>query len=430
MTETTLWLMLGGLVLLILLSAFFSSSETALMAINRYRLRHLAEQGKKGALRAQKLLAEPDKLIGVILLGNNFVNILASALATILAVHFWGDQGVAISTTLLTIVILVFAEVTPKTLAVNHPEKIALPASLPLQWLLKLLFPLVWLVNQITRVLLRLLGQNQPDNSQQLSTAELKAAVFETVHLGQKHQNMLVNILELSRLKVEEVMVPRNEIQGLDLDEPWELLVRRMTSAYYTRFPVYQGDLNEIKGILHIRQVVQPLARGTLDKGQMLSLIRKPYFIPMGTSLSRQLLEFQKHERRMAMVVDEYGDIQGLVTLDDILEEIVGEYTSEPVTRTRYLTQRGENEFVVDGRADIRTLNRRMGWQLPDEEARTLNGLLLEQLETIPVPDTHIRIGNLDITILKVKDNHIKTVRIVTLEPEEDTESTHEPEQQ
>ncbi len=430
MTETTVWLMLGGLVLLILLSAFFSSSETALMAINRYRLRHLAEQGKKGAIRAQKLLSEPDKLIGVILLGNNFVNILASALATMLAIHFWGDQGVAIATTALTIIILVFAEVTPKTLAVNHPEKIALPASLLLQGLLKLLFPLVWLINQITRGLLHLLGQSHSDNRQQLSTAELKAAVFETVHLGQKHQDMLVNILELSRLKVEEVMVPRNEIQGLDLDDPWDLLVRRMTSAYYTRFPVYQGDLNDLKGILHIRQVVQPLARGTLDKAQMLNLIRKPYFIPMGTSLSRQLLEFQKHERRMAMVVDEYGDIQGLVTLDDILEEIVGEYTSEPVTRTRYLTQRGENEFVVDGRADIRTLNRRMGWALPDEEARTLNGLLLEQLETIPKPDTHIRIGNLNITILKVKDNHIKTVRIVTLEPEEHTEGEHEPEQQ
>ncbi len=430
MSETTLWLMLGGLVLLILLSGFFSSSETALMAMNRYRLRHLADQGKKGALRAQKLLSEPDKLIGVILLGNNFVNILASALATILAVHFWGDQGVAISTTLLTIVILVFAEVTPKTLAVNHPERIALPASLPLQWLLKLLFPLVWLVNQITRALLRLLGEKNRDNSHQLSTAELKAAVHETAHLGHNHQSMLVNILELSDLKVEEVMVPRNEIIGLDLEEDWPLLVKRMTAAYYTRFPVYRGDLNQLEGILHIRQVVQPLARGALDKEQMLKLTRKPYFIPMGTTLARQLLEFQQRERRMAMVVDEYGDIQGLVTLDDILEEIVGEYTSEPVTRSRYLTQRGENEFMVDGRADIRSLNRRMGWALPDEEARTLNGLLLEQLETIPKPDTRIRIGNLDITILKVKDNHIKTVRIVPVQPENSPEGEHDQEQQ
>ncbi len=426
MTETRIAFMLGGLILLILLSAFFSSSETALMSINRYRLRHLAQQGRKSAVRAQKLLAEPDKLIGVILLGNNFVNILASALATMLAVHFWGDQGVAIATALLTIVILVFAEVTPKTLAVNHPEKIALPASLPLQLLLKLLFPLVWLVNRITRALLWLLGQREARSDTQLSTAELKAAVHEAAHLGRRHQAMLVNVLELSDLKVEEVMVPRNEIVGLDLDEDWDKLVRRMTSAYYTRFPVYRGEINNMEGILHIRTVVQMLARGELDEKKLLALVRKPYYVPMGTTLSRQLLEFQKNERRLALVVDEYGHIQGLVTLDDILEEIVGEYTSEPVTRTRYISQRDDNTFMVDGRADIRSLNRRMGWSLPDEEARTLNGLLLEHLETIPRPGTRLHLCGLDFTILKVKDNHIKTVRIEPLPKTEDAERADE----
>lgn len=416
MQDISIEILLGILVFLIVLSGFFSSSETALMALNRYRLRHLAQNNHRGAVRAQKLLQTPDRLIGLILLGNNFVNILASAIATLLAVHFWGDQGVAIATIGLTVIILIFAEVTPKTMAALKPERIAFPASFILGPMMRISYPFVWVINQVTRFILAIFGvRDFAGLNEQLSAAELRTAVVESGKLGSRHQNMLVNLLDLGETKVEEIMIPRSEVVGLDLEEDWDITIKRMTGAYFTRFPVYFGDINDIQGILHMRVAVQSMAQNKLTPEKLQAMLRKPYFIPIGTTLSRQLLEFQKRKRRLALVVDEYGDVQGMVTLDDILEEIVGEYTSEPASKVRKIQKRKEGEFVVDGQASLRSLNRRMGWDLPADEARTINGLILEHLETIPRPETSIRIKDLGLTIIKIKNNQIKTVKIETL---------------
>ena len=403
----------GALVVLILLSGFFSSSETGLMAINRYRLKHLANSGHRGARLAQKLLTRPDRLIGLILLGNNMVNILAASIATVIAIRLFGDSGIWISTLVMTIVVLLFAEVAPKTVAALHPEKIAFPASYILVVLLKLLNPVVWLVNGIANLLLKPFGvKTDVVALERLDREELRTLVTEGGKISNDHQRMLINILDLEQASVEDVMIPRGDIVGIDLDDDWIDILNQLTQTVYTRLPVYRENIDNVVGMLHIRTIISKLSLGGLKFEDLQRSVLRPYFVPEGTSLTQQLLEFQSKERRMALVVDEYGDIQGLVTLDDILEEIVGEFTPEGRGRSRTMRRLDDGSYIVDGSTSIRTLNRRLGWNLPFDEAHTLGGLLIEEMEVIPQGKCSIKIGNHIMTIVDTRDNVVHKVLI------------------
>jgi len=402
-----------ALFILIILSAFFSSSETGLMAINRYRLKHLANSGHRGARLAQKLLTRPDRLIGLILLGNNMVNILAASIATVIAMRLYGDNGIWVSTLAMTVIVLIFAEVAPKTVAALHPEKIAFPASFVLVVLLKLLNPIVWLVNSFANLLLRPFGvKTDVVALERLNREELRTLVTEGGQISDDHQRMLVNILDLEQASVEDVMVPRGDIIGIDLDDDWSDILSQLTQTMYTRLPVYKESIDNVVGLLHIRTIISKLSLGGLSFEDLQRSVRRPYFVPEGTSLTRQLLEFQGKERRMALVVDEYGDIQGLVTLDDILEEIVGEFTPEGRGRSRTMRRLDDGNYLVDGSTSVRTLNRRLDWDLPFDEAHTLGGLLIEEMENIPVGKCSIQIGPHIMTIVDIRDNVIHKVLI------------------
>jgi Mg2+/Co2+ transporter CorB len=402
-----------ALFILIILSGFFSSSETGLMAINRYRLQHLANSGHRGARLAQKLLTRPDRLIGLILLGNNMVNILAASIATVIAMRQFGDNGIWISTLVMTVVVLIFAEVAPKTLAALHPERVAFPASYVLVAMLKLLNPIVWLVNGFANLLLKPFGvKTDVVALERLDRDELRTLFTEGGHIDDDHQRMLVNILDLEQASVEDVMVPRGEIVGIDLADEWADILSQLTQTVYTRLPVYRESIDNVVGLLHVRTIISKLSQGGLNFEDLRRSVRRPYFVPEGTSLTRQLLEFQGKERRMALVVDEYGDIQGLVTLDDILEEIVGEFTPEGRGRSRTMRRLDDGSYLVDGSTSVRTLNRRLDWNLPFDEAHTLGGLLIEELESIPEGKCSIKIGDHIMTIVDIRDNVILKVLI------------------
>lgn len=406
--------LVGILFGLIFLSAFFSGSETGLISLNRYRLRHLAKAGHRGAKRSSELLKRPDRLIGIILLGNNFVNILASALATVLAIRLFGEAGIWIATASLTVVILLFAEVAPKTLAALHPERIAFPASFILGPLLKAFYPLVMLINGISNGILRLLKvPTNTDDPHSLSSEELRTVVNEAgAMIPRRHQKMLLNILDLEKATVEDIMIPRNEVQGIDLDDDWSDIVQQLTHSQHTRLPVFRDGIDHVVGIVHLRNVLALQERSQLDIDNFAALIREPYFIPESTPLNTQLLNFQKQRRRMGMVVDEYGDIQGLVTLDDILEEIVGEFTTDPATSVKDVHEQDDGTFLVDGTANIRELNRLMKWHFPTDGPKTFNGLIIEYLETIPDPGTSLLIAGYPIEIVQTGANAIKTIKI------------------
>ncbi|MFW5926455.1 MAG: HlyC/CorC family transporter [Wenzhouxiangella sp.] len=408
---STLFILLG---VLIVLSAFFSSSETGLVALNRYRLRHQANTGHRGARLAQRLLAKPDRMFGLILLGNNLVNILAASISTVIALRLLGEAGIWVSTVVLTVVILIFAEVAPKTIAALHPERIAYPASYVLTPLLRLLYPAVWMVNLMTAVVLRPFGVRRPALHQDsLSREELRTLVKEGGRqISLNHRQMLINILDLEYGTVDDVMVPRQDIVGIDLDADFEDILQALIQSIYTRMPVWRGDLDNIVGLLHIRSILPRLLQNRLDRDSLLKAVRSPYFIPEGTPLTQQLLEFQSRERRLGLVVDEYGDIQGMVTLDDILEEIVGDYTTEGGEREKLMRKLDDGSWLVDGGVTLRVLKRRLDWKLPPSSARTLNGLILEHLESLPDGRTSVRIGNLIFTIVDMVDKRIRKVQV------------------
>jgi len=402
-----------ALFVLIMLSGFFSSSETGLMAINRYRLKHLANSGHRGARLAQKLLTRPDRLIGLILLGNNMVNILAASIATVIAIRLFGNSGIWVSTLVMTVVVLIFAEVAPKTVAALHPEKVAFPASYVLVVLLKLLNPVVWLVNSFANLLLKPFGvKTDVVALERLNREELRTLVTEGGQISNDHQRMLVNILDLEQASVEDTMVPRGDIVGIDLDDDWADILSQLTQTVYTRLPVYRENIDNVVGMLHIRTIISKLSLRGLSFEDLQRSVRRPYFVPEGTSLTRQLLEFQSKEQRMALVVDEYGDIQGLVTLDDILEEIVGEFTPEGRGRSRTMRRLDDGSYLVDGSTSVRTLNRRLSWNLPFDEAHTLGGLLIEEMEVIPEGKCSIKISSHIMTIVDIRDNVIHKVLI------------------
>ncbi|MBY5922858.1 HlyC/CorC family transporter [Ferrimonas balearica] len=407
------------LALLILISAFFSGTETAMMSLNRYRLRHLAQKGHKGAQRAERLLQRPDRLIGLILIGNNIVNIAAASLATIICQRWYGDWGPAIATGGLTFIILIFAEVTPKTLAAQYPEKLAYPNSLVLRPLMSLFYPFVWLVNHLSNGILRVLrlSHRSPDGDH-LSTDELRSVVHEAGGLiPRRHREMLVSILDLEKVTVEEIMIPRAEIYAIDINDDYRAIIRQLTHSPHTRVLLYRDNIDDVVGVVHLSDVLRLFTKDQKpnDKSTLLRAVREIYFIPEGTPLNVQLLKFQRAKERIGLVVDEYGDIQGLVTLEDILEEIVGDFTtgiqgppSEGICRQE------DGSLIVDASITVRDLNRETHWTLPTDGPKTLNGLILELFEDIPDPQTRLEIEGHGLEVIEVADNRVKSVRFLS----------------
>lgn len=402
---------LGGL---FLLSAFFSGSETALMSLNRYKLKHLADKGHLGAKLAQKLLGKPDRLISLILLGNNFVNILITQLATLLGYRLFGDAGLAIATGTLTFLLLIFGEITPKTLAALRPEPIAFAAARVYTVLLKLLFPFIWLLNLFTNAILRLFGaQHDETNRVALSHDELRTVVSSAgTHIPQTHLDMLLRVLDLEKTTVEDIMIPRNQLVGVDLEDDWNDIEEQIINSNFTRLLVYRSSIDNVVGFVHLRKLLPLFRDGHLDRARFEASIRPAYFVPETTPLTQQLLNFQAEYRRIALVVDEYGEIQGLVTLEDILEEIVGEFSSVPASHLREIRKMDDGSYWVDGATPIRDINREIGSNFTSAEANTINGLILEHLESIPVPSMTVLIDDYPIEIRKTRNNAVKTAII------------------
>lgn len=413
MNDAPLGLLFAVLATLILLSGFFSSSETGMMSLNRYRLKHLRKQHHKGALRASKLLERPDRLIGLILIGNNLVNIAASAIATVIAIRLYGDAGIVIATMLLTLVILIFAEVTPKTIAALYPEKVAFPASLILLPLMRLLIPLVATVNWVTNGLLRILRVDMNEAGEdKVSREELRTIVSDPgAMIPQRHRGMLVNILDLEGVTVDDIMVPRNEFYGIDLDASDDSILETIHRSSHTLLPVWREDSNNIEGVLHLRNVSRIVDRDGLSRSGLLNVLDKPYFIPESTPLHTQLRNFQQKKFRLALVVDEYGDVIGLVAVADILEEIVGEFTSNLNDSSDEIYPQRDGSYVFDGGASVRDINKALKWELPTDGPKTLSGLVLEYLESFPDANAGLRIGGYCFEILELEGNVVRAVR-------------------
>ncbi|MCO4784910.1 HlyC/CorC family transporter [Marinomonas atlantica] len=414
MNEVPLSILAGILFFLIILSAFFSSSETGMLSINKYRLKHLVKSGNRSAKKASKLLERPDRLIGVILIGNNFVNILASAIATIIAVRIWGDAGVAIATGALTLIILIFAEVTPKTMATIHPEKIAFPASWVLTVLLKVLYPLVVIVNTMSNGLMRLVGvKHIHGNNDKLGSEELRTVVNEASGLiPAAHQEMLLSILDLENVSVEDIMIPRNEVIGIDIEDSIDEIIEQICQSRHTRMPVYNGEINKVIGILHARHAAQFLRESNPSKAALLKATLEPYFIPESTSINTVLLNFQKDHQQMGIVVDEYGDVQGIAALEDILEEIVGEFTPPQEDEEEEINLLEDGSFRIEGSTHIRDINKTLSWHLPTDGPKTLNGLIIETLEFIPEHPISLWVDNYIIEIQEIEDKVVKYARL------------------
>jgi Mg2+/Co2+ transporter CorB len=384
------------------------------MSLNRYKLRHKARAGHRGARLAEKLLQRPDRLIGLILLGNNAVNISASALVGVVSVELGGELGFAIGTAALTLVVLIFAETAPKTLAALHPEAVAFPAAYVYFVLLKALYPLVWLTNVMANGVLYVLGlRNTDTDGYALSREELRTVVFETsARISGKYRHMLLSILDLEKVSVDDVMVPHNEIVGIDLDDDIDEISALIGNSDHSRLPVYRDTIDNVLGILHLRRLANVFTQQEFTKSDLKGLLEDPYFVPEGTPLSTQLVQFQKGRRRFALVVDEYGDIQGIVTLEDILEEIVGEFTTDPAADDDEIVRESDTSWLVNGTINVRELNKIMTWNLPTEGPKTLNGLIVEYLEMIPESGTCLAIHGYPIEIIETRDNRVKLARI------------------
>ncbi len=412
--DVPLGLLFGLLIVLLFLSAFFSSTETALMRLNRYRLRHRARSGLRTARLTESLLEHPDRLLGLILLGNNAANLAAAAIVTVISIRIGGENAIFVGTLILTFVVLIFAEVAPKTVAARNPSRLALPAALIYYPMMKLAYPLVWFINLLANGLLRLFGfHTDRDSGHALGTAELRTVVTEASALiPARHQRMLLRILDLEDVTVDDVMVPRQEIVGIDLDEDWDENLTLIRDSVYSRLPVFRDDIDEIDGILRIKDIHRDLAEGTLTKSVLAEKTREPYYVPEGTPLNTQLANFQRLKHRVALVVDEYGDVQGLITTEDIVREIVGEFGTDHGPIEPEIRRESDGSFVVDASSNIRQLNRLMNWNLPTDGPKTLNGLIVERLETIPESGTGLTVALYPIEILDTTEHAIKKVRV------------------
>ena len=417
MDDIPLSAQLLALVVLLIISGFFSIAETSMMALNRYRLKHLAKLGHRGARLAQVLLARTDRLLGVILLGNNLVNAAAATLVGLITIQFFGDDKIALGlgTLAVTFLILVFAEITPKVVGAAYAERIAPAAAYVLVPLLRLLSPVVWFVNLFVSALLALMRIKPPAGGepQRLSNEELRSLVLEAAHyIPKKHRSILVNLFDLERITVEDVMTPRAQIEAIDLEAPMDLIAEQLATSYHTRLLVYRNELGNIAGILHLRRVLALMRDGDLERDKLAELLTEPYFIPASTPLFAQLQYFQENRQRFALVVDEYGELQGLMTLEDIIEEIIGEFTTNsPSVAT--ISAWDENESaLVEGASFLRELNRKLGLALPLDGPKTLNGLIIEHFQDIPEAGISLKIAGVPMEIVQTQDRVVKTVRL------------------
>ncbi len=413
MTDLSSEILFSILVVLILLSAFFSGSETALMRLNRYRLLHLIKSDHLGAKMAHKLLKKPDRLIGLILLGNNFINIFASSIATILALRLYGEAGIAIAAGLLTFVILIFSEVAPKTWAASHPERLAFFASIVYTPLLKLFYPAVWVINILSNRLLRVLGIHvRHDAGTALEHEELRTVVTEAGSLiPEEHKDMLVGILDLQRATVEDIMTPINDIHGIDLDDENDDIKKQLLNTSYSNLPVFSTNLDSIQGYLRTKDIIKLFQKDDFNKEDLAEIQQTPYFIPNNTSLYTQLINFQQNKERFAFVVNEYGSLLGLITLQDLLEEVIGEFTTDPSDSSPDIQKQNDDTLLVNGNITIRELNRSMDWSLPTHGPKTLNGLIIEYLESIPEQGTSLKLYDHPIEIIQMEDNAVKLAK-------------------
>ena len=413
LTELSTLALTGIILVMTLLSAYFSSSETAMVALNRYRLKHLSSAGHKGARQAERLLKRPDRLLGVILIGNNLVNFSAASVATVLGLKLFGDSGVVIAPIALTIFFLVFAEVGPKTIAAERPEMIAFPSAFVLNPLLKLMYPGVWFINGMSNLLVRpFLKAHDDEDGDGLTLEELRTVVGQGLRFSGRRQNIMLRVLDLEHVTVDDIMVPRADIVGIDIEDDIDEIITTMSTSQHTRLPIYKGDINNVLGILHLRRTTRFINADEIVKADLLTLAADPYYVPEGTPLHTQLFNFQKMRRRIALVVDEYGDVQGIVTLEDILEEIVGEFTTDFAAHMPDFSKQDDGSYLFDGLALVRDVNRALAWDLPEDGPKTLNGLLLEHLETIPENNLCVRINDYVFETLQINENVVKTVKI------------------
>lgn len=408
--------LLGALVILLVISAFFSISEISMMSLNRYRLRHLAQQGHRGAKLAASLLAQTDKLLGVILLGNNLVNAMAAALVTIIAVRFFGNSELAVTlaTLAVTFLILVFSEISPKVMGAAYPEKVAFPASYVLKPLIRLFYPVIWFVNLFVQSLLWALRM-RPSEAQEhkISMPELRTLVLEASgFIPKKHQSVLLNLFELEEVTVDDVMTPRSQMEAIDLAAEPDVIWQQLTTSHHTQLPVYQDELNNLVGILHTRRVLNQAQGEQISVESLKQILREPYFIPAGTPLLTQLQNFQENQRKFGIVVDEYGELQGLVTMADILEEIVGEFTTRSPLQASLFHAQEDGSWLIDGSCSLRDLNRKLDTKFPLDGPKTLNGLILEHFEDIPEAGTSFRIADHTLEIVQTQDRVVKVVRL------------------
>jgi Mg2+/Co2+ transporter CorB len=424
LTDTSLGVLIATLVLFLLLSAFFSASETAMMAVNRYRLKALAAQGHRAAKLTQKLLDKTDELLGVVLIGSNLLNSASAALVTVISFRLFGQDELALtlSTLVVTFLILVFAELTPKVAGATYPDQVAHASSFILAVLRKLLYPAVWFVNLFVIGLLKLFRLRRSGNGDQghLSMEELRTMVSESgKFLPGQHREILLNLLSLESVTVDDVMTPRNQIEALDLTEEPERLVQQISTSHHTRVPVYEGTLDDIVGILHIRRALHPILSGEVTAESLREVVLEPYFVPSGASLFTQLKHFQDNQKRMALVVDEYGELKGLVSLEDILEELVGEFTTQAPGQMGWLKPTEDGGWLVEGTALVRNLNRKLGLDFPLDGPRTLNGVILERLEDIPEAGVSVKIGEIPIEIVQTQGRAVKVAKLYPIQPKE-----------
>ena len=400
------------LFILLLLSAFFSGAETSLMSVNRYKLKHKHKLGDSSANKVNFLVTNPEKTLGLILLLNNFVNILASAISTLIAIKIYGEAGVAISVVVLTIIILIFAEVTPKTFAALYADKIAYPVSLLLYPLMKIFYPIVILINFISKIILRMFGiKTEKINQELLTKDEIKLIVKESSHrIPKNHEDMIVNMIDLEKVKVEDAMIPRNELVAVDIEDDLEKISKKILNCKHTRIPIYKKELNKLLGFLHKRKVIDILVENKMTKENILEQISPPYFIPEDTSLTSQLINFKKQKKRIGFVVDEYGDVKGVVTLDDILEEIVGDFDEN--AKNDGIIKINSQTYIIDGTIQIREINKSLDWEIPETAAKTINGYILECLENIPTQGETFNSEGYLFEIVEISNNFVKNVKV------------------
>tara|TARA_B100001057_G_scaffold415606_2_gene433193 strand:- start:1489 stop:2748 length:1260 start_codon:yes stop_codon:yes gene_type:complete len=409
-------MLLSSIVFLLFLSAFFSGVETAMMSLNRYRLKHLVKENDKGAIRADKLLKRPDRLLGVILIGNNFVNILAASLTTVLCLNLFGDSGVVIGSIVLTLFILVFAEITPKTFAALNSEKVALPASLILKYLQKILRPLVLFVNFFSNFFMRLLGTKETTINEDLSPEELKSVLENSGDLiPKKYQDMLISVLELDKVSVDEVMTQRSEVIGIDINQTVENILSNLQNNQKDFLPVYDESLDDLRGVIDLYGITSFLSNEDKSIESLIESLDEAYFIPENTPLSTQLFNFQKNKKTVAVVIDEYGSVKGIVTIKDVLEEIVGELATDIDKETVEIMEQKDGSYLIDASIPLRELNKKLNWQLPVNGAKTLNGLIIDQIETIPEKNIKIEIENYSVETVLIRNNMIKIARVLQL---------------